>query len=172
VWAVDFQFDETVGGKPIKILNVTDEYTREALACVVARNLGADRTAAVLEGLVEQRGAPQHLRSANGPELVSWTLRDWCRYTNIQSSYIEPGAPWKNPYVESFNGHLRDELLNLEVCSTHSSKLASLSRTGGANTTTTDPTHPSTTRPQQPSPDNGIINTTKTPHYPGRSTGS
>jgi putative transposase len=115
VWAVDFQFDETVGGRPIKILNVTDEYTREALACVVARNLDADRTVAVLGGLVERRGAPEHLRSDNGPELISWTLRDWCRYSGITSTYIEPGAPWQNPYVESFNGHLRDELLNLEV---------------------------------------------------------
>jgi len=115
VWAIDFQFDETVGGRPIKILNVTDEYTREALACVVARNLDADRTVAVLDGLVDRRGAPEHLRSDNGPELISWMLRDWCRYSGITSSYIEPGAPWQNPYVESFNGHLRDELLNLET---------------------------------------------------------
>jgi putative transposase len=116
VWALDFVFDETREGRPIKVLNVTDEFTREALACVPARSIDADRTVGVLEGLVEKREiAPTYLRSDNGPELISQALRDWCRFNQVTTSYIEPGAPWQNPYVESFNGKLRDELLNLET---------------------------------------------------------
>jgi hypothetical protein len=67
-----------------------------------------------LAGLVAVRSAPEHLRMDNGPELIAWALRDWCRLSGTQTSYIEPGAPWENPYVESFNGRVRDELLNLE----------------------------------------------------------
>ena len=116
IWALDYVFDETREGRPIKVLNVTDEFTREALACVPARSLDADRTVGVLEGLVEKRpGAPTYLRCDNGPELISAALRDWCRFAGVTTSYIEPGAPWQNPYVESFNGKLRDELLNLET---------------------------------------------------------
>jgi putative transposase len=115
IWALDFVFDETAEGRPIKILNVTDEFTREALACAVARSMDADATVAVVEGLVEKReGAPMSLRCDNGPELISAALRDWCRFNEVITTYIEPGAPWQNPYVESFNGKLRDELLNLE----------------------------------------------------------
>jgi putative transposase len=115
VWALDYIFDATADGRPIKILNITDEYTREALACVAARSINTDQTVAILESLVETRGqAPAHIRCDNGPELVAETLRDWCRYAGTSPSYIEPGAPWQNPYVESFNGHLRRELLEME----------------------------------------------------------
>jgi len=115
VWALDFLFDATADGRPIKILNITDEYTREALACLAARRISAEQTVSVLESLVETRErAPAYIRCDNGPELVAETLRDWCRYAGTTLSYIEPGAPWQNPYVESFNGHLRRELLELE----------------------------------------------------------
>lgn len=115
VWALDYLFDQTADGRPIKILNITDEHTREALACHAARSINADQTVAVLESLIETRGrAPAHIRCDNGPELVADTLRDWCRYAGTSPHYIEPGAPWQNPYVESFNGHLRRELLELE----------------------------------------------------------
>jgi transposase InsO family protein len=115
VWSLDYLFDQTADGRPIKILNITDEHTREALACVAARSINADQTVDVLANLVALRErTPQHIRCDNGPELVADTLRDWCRYAGTSPHYIEPGAPWQNPYVESFNGHLRRELLDLE----------------------------------------------------------
>jgi transposase InsO family protein len=114
VWAVDYLFDATADGRPIKILNITDEHTREALTCLAARSINADQTVDALANLVQGRQAPTHIRCDNGPELVAETLRDWCRFSGTSLSYIEPGAPWQNPYVESFNGHLRRELLELE----------------------------------------------------------
>jgi putative transposase len=92
----------------------SDEFTREALVMHVGRRCDADDVVAIIEGLVAQRGTPEHLRMDNGPELIAWALRDWCRMHHTSTSYIEPGSPWKNPFVESFNGRSRDELLNIE----------------------------------------------------------
>jgi putative transposase len=114
VWAVDFQFDETADGRRLKLANVVDEHTREALAMRVARTCTADDLVEVLSALVVVRGAPEHVRMDNGPELLAWALRDWCRLSGTRTAYIEPGSPWENPFVESFNGRVRDELLNLE----------------------------------------------------------
>jgi putative transposase len=114
VWAIDFQFDETADGRRLKLCNLVDEHTREALAMRVARTCTADDVVAVLEDLVSKRGAPEHLRMDNGPELIAWALRDYCRLTGTRTTYIEPGSPWENPFVESFNGRVRDELLNVE----------------------------------------------------------
>jgi putative transposase len=114
VWAIDFQFDETANGRRLKLANVVDEYTRQALAMRVGRSCSADQLVEVIEGLVAVRGAPEHLRMDSGPELVAWGLREWCRLSGTISTYIEPGAPWENPLVESFNGRVRDELLNVE----------------------------------------------------------
>jgi putative transposase len=115
VWALDFLADETADGRPIKILTVTDEYTREALATPAARRMGAADTVDALERIVERRGkAPELIRCDNGPELVAHALQDWCRFTGVTTGYIEPGAPWQNPSIESFNGHLRRELLDME----------------------------------------------------------
>jgi putative transposase len=115
VWAIDFLIDQTADGRPIKILTVTDEHTREALATPAARRMGADETVSALERIVEQRGStPELIRCDNGPEFVAQALRDWCRFTGTATGYIEPGAPWQNPFVESFNGHLRRELLDME----------------------------------------------------------
>jgi putative transposase len=114
VWAIDFQFDETSDGRRLKLANIVDEHTREALAMRVGRTCTADDLVEVLAGLVAVRGAPEHLRMDNGPELLAWALRDYCRLAGPRTTYIEPGAPWENPYVESFNGRVRDELLNLE----------------------------------------------------------
>ena len=108
VWALDFQFDETADLRRIKLLNIVDEFTREALTIHAARSIDT------VERLVAQRGAPTHLRMDNGPELVSAALRDWCRIWGTHTAYIEPGSPWENPYIESFNGRLRDECLNTE----------------------------------------------------------
>jgi putative transposase len=113
VWAVDFQFDETSDRRRIKLCNIVDEFTREALAIRVGRSCTADDVVEVIAGLVAERGSPAFLRSDNGPEFIAWALRDYCRMTLMATSYIEPGSPWENPFVESFNGRLRDELLNI-----------------------------------------------------------
>ncbi len=118
MWALDFQFDETADGRRLKLLNIVDEHTREALAMRVGRSCDADEVVATIEALVAKRGAPEHLRMDNGPELVAWALRDWCRLAGTATTYIEPGAPWENPFVESFNGRVRDELLNIEEFAT------------------------------------------------------
>ena len=114
VWALDFQFDQTADGRILKLLHVVDEFTREALDVLCERRIDADRTVARLERLVAERGAPEHLRCDNGPELTANALRDWCRFSKTGSAYIEPGSPWQNPYVESFGSRIRDELLAVE----------------------------------------------------------
>jgi putative transposase len=116
VWAIDFCFDQTTNFKTLKLLNITDEFTKEALAIEVHRSITADDTVVVLESLVAAKGAtPEFIRMDNGPELTANALRDWCRFSDSGSVYIEPGSPWENPFIESFNGKLRDELLNVEA---------------------------------------------------------
>lgn len=114
VWALDFQFDETAARRRLKLLNVIDEHTREALAIKVGHRIDADGVVEVVEQIAAARGAPAHLRMDNGPELVADALRDWCRLAGTNTAYIEPGAPWENGWIESFNGRLRDECLNIE----------------------------------------------------------
>ena len=114
VWAFDFQFDQTADGRVIKLLNIVDEFTREALEMLVERSIDADRTVEVLERLVTDRGAPEHLRCDNGPEMTAHALEDWCVLSGTGTAYIEPGSPWQNPYVESFHSRVRDELLDVE----------------------------------------------------------
>ena len=84
----------------------------------VDRSITADRLIDVIERLVTTQGAPEHLRMDNGPELLSWALRDWCAFTDTRTIYIAPGSRWENPFVESFNGRARDELLNIEEFAT------------------------------------------------------
>ena len=118
VWAIDYQFDQTADGRLLKLLNVVDEFTREALAIECRRRIDADHTVTVLDRLVAERGtAPSFIRCDNGPELTANALRDWCRFSRAGSAYIEPGSPWQNPYVESFGSRLRDELLAVELFS-------------------------------------------------------
>ena len=112
VWALDFQYDQTDDGKNLKLLNIIDEFTRQCLAIVAARSINADKVVATLEALAAKRGAPKYLRMDNGPKLVAHALADWCRFNGAGSIFIDPGCPWQNPWCESFNGRLRDELLN------------------------------------------------------------
>jgi putative transposase len=115
VWALDFQFDATTDGRQFKLLNVVDEFTREALAMDCERSIDADQTVARLERLVTERGiSPANLRADNGPELTANVLREWCEQRSTDTAYIEPGSPWQNPYAESFNARVRDELLDVE----------------------------------------------------------
>jgi transposase InsO family protein len=115
VWALDYQFDVTSTGRTIKILHVVDEYTRESLADVVAYSIDADATVNALDEVVaDRRTAPTFIRCDNGPELTANALRDWCRFSHAGASYIEPGSPWQNPWVESYGSRMRDELLAIE----------------------------------------------------------
>jgi putative transposase len=114
VWALDYQFDGTSTGRTIKLLHVVDEFTRESLSDLAAYSIGADATVAVLDKIAAQRGFPEFVRCDNGPELTANALRDWCRFTGTATSYIEPGAPWENPWVETYGGKIRAELLAVE----------------------------------------------------------
>jgi len=114
VWALDFQHDQTADGRVIRLLNVVDEYTREALQMLVEPSIDADQTVSVLEALAARRGVPEHLRLDNGSELTAHALQDWCRFSKAGTTYIEPGSPWQNPFVESFHSRVRDELLDVE----------------------------------------------------------
>ena len=118
VWAIDFQFDQTADGRILKLLHVVDEFTREALAIKCERRIDADATVAQLDRIVAIRGhGPKFLRCDNGPEMTANALKDWCRFSEAGSAYIEPGSPWQNPYVESFGSRVRDELLAVELFS-------------------------------------------------------
>jgi putative transposase len=115
VWSYDFVMDATDDGKPFRMLNVIDEFTRECLAIQVARNIKAGDVEACLTELFCTRGIPEHIRSDNGSEFTAKSIRKWLNELGAKTVYIEPGSPWENGYVESFNGKLRDELLNGEI---------------------------------------------------------
>ncbi len=118
VWSYDFVMDRTSNGRAIRILNVIDEYSRECLAIKVSRRLNSKNVMDVLSQLFLRHGKPKHIRSDNGPEFIAIALRAWLRKHHIDTLYIEPGSPWENGYIESFNGKFRDELLNREVFDT------------------------------------------------------
>lgn len=115
VWSYDFVTDRTHDGKPFRMLCVIDEFTRESLAIRVARKLKASDVIDVLCELFVLRGVPVYIRSDNGPEFVAVALRQWIAAVGAKTAYIEPGSPWENGYCESFNGKLRDELLDGEI---------------------------------------------------------
>jgi putative transposase len=112
LWALDFQFDTTADGRTLKLLNVIDEFTRECPAIVVGRSIDADAVVATLDQIAVQRGLPAFVRFDNGPEFIAAAVADWCRFNDVASVFIDPGSPWQNAWIESFNGRLRDELLN------------------------------------------------------------
>jgi transposase InsO family protein len=100
------------------MLNIIDEYTRECLAIRIDRKITANGVIDTLADVFIKRGTPQFIRSDNGPEFVAQLVRDALRHMGVQTAFIEPGSPWENGYIESFNGKLRDELLNGEVFDT------------------------------------------------------
>lgn len=114
VWTYDFVHDRCANGQRLKILTVTDEFTRQSLAIEVATRIRTPHVLAVLAQLMRQHGTPAYLRSDNGPEFVAQAVQRWLHTHQVQTAYIEPGSPWQNAYGESFNGRLRDECLNLE----------------------------------------------------------
>lgn len=115
VWSYDFVEDRTERGNKLRLLNVIDEFTRECLAIRVEPSMPATKVIATLSWLFKLRGTPEHIRSDNGPEFIADALRDWLEKSGCATIYIEPGSPWENPYIESFNGKLRDECLNREI---------------------------------------------------------
>ena len=115
VWSYDFVADRTEDGRQLRFLVVIDEYTRESLAIEVARSFTAQDVIGVLRYLFAIRGTPEHIRSDNGPEFVAKSVRRWLDRAAVKTLFIAKGSPWENGYVESFNGKLRDELLNREL---------------------------------------------------------
>jgi transposase InsO family protein len=115
VWAYDFVATRTHDGRLVRMLAVIDEFSRECLAIRAARRFRSDDVLHLLAELFTLRGVPEHLRSDNGPEFTAAAVRDWLKKLGARTLYIEPGSPWENGYCESFNGKLRDELLNREI---------------------------------------------------------
>ncbi|MES0865028.1 IS3 family transposase [Ruegeria sp. SCPT10] len=115
VWSYDFVHCRTDDGKVFRTLNILDEYSRECLAIRVERKLNSVDVIDALTDLFILRGAPRFIRSDNGPEFVAQAVRDWIAAVGAKTAYIEPGSPWENGYCESFNGRMRDELLNGEI---------------------------------------------------------
>lgn len=115
VWSIDFMSDSLWDGRKFRLLNVIDDYNRELLAMEVDLSLPALRVIRVLEYLKEFRGLPKMIRSDNGPEFISHALDKWCRRHQITLTYIQPGKPMQNAYVERCNGNVRRELLNANV---------------------------------------------------------
>ena len=115
VWAYDFVACRTHLGKPIRLLTVIDEWSRECLAIKVAPRLRSDDVLATLTELMVHRGVPGYIRSDNGPEFTARRVGEWIEKIGAKTLFIEPGSPWENGYNESFNGKLRDELLNGEI---------------------------------------------------------
>lgn len=110
--------ERTSNGRPLRFLNIIDEYTRESLRIHVDRKISSFNVIEELADLFITRGIPDHIRSDNGPEFVSKTIRGWLGRLGVKTLFIEPGSPWENGYIESFNGRLRDELLNGEIFDT------------------------------------------------------
>lgn len=115
VWAYDFVQGRTHDGRPFRMLTIVDEFTRECLAIDLSRRLNSDDVLERLAWLFVTRGVPDHIRSDNGPEFTAKVVRTWLRRVGVKTLFIEPGSPWENGYVESFNGKLRDELLDREI---------------------------------------------------------
>jgi transposase InsO family protein len=115
VWCLDFLEERTLAGARLRILCISDEFTRQSLAIEVGRSFRSERVCAVLSKLIGQRGAPAALRMDNGPEFIALSLRGLCHQQGIDAAHIEPGKPWQNGFAESFHARLRDEYLDGEV---------------------------------------------------------
>jgi putative transposase len=118
VRSYDFVQARTSDGRAFRMLTVIDEFTRECLAIDVARQLKPDDVPGRLSDLFVRRGVPEHIRSDNGPEFTAKAVKEWLGRVGVTTLYIEPGSPWENGYIESFNGKLTDELLDGEVFDT------------------------------------------------------
>ncbi len=118
VWSYDFVIARTDEGRAFSILNIIEEYTRECLSILVKRRITSQDVIDQLFELFIFKGIPEHIRSDNGPEFTAKAVRGWLNRLGVKTLFIEPGSPWENGYIESFNGKLRDELLNREIFTT------------------------------------------------------
>ncbi|MCX5946902.1 MAG: DDE-type integrase/transposase/recombinase [Cyanobacteria bacterium] len=115
MWAIDFQFDQTMDARRLKFLNIVDEFSRVCLAIRVGRRCKAVDVIDAIEELFKQYPAPTNLRMDNGPEFIAHALQEWCTGNGSATEYIPPGSPWENPLVESFSGRFRNEFLSIEL---------------------------------------------------------
>ena len=115
VWSYDFVEAQTHDGRKVRLMTLIDEFTRECLAIRVARRINSLGVIETMADVMLVRGVPEHIRSDNGPEMTAKIVRHWLGQVGAKTLYIEPGSPWENGYCESFNGKLRDELLNGEI---------------------------------------------------------
>jgi len=111
-WSLDFVHDQMANGRRFRVLNIVDDVTRECLAAIPDTSISGARVARELTALIERRGRPSMIVSDNGTELTSNAILAWAGAHKIDWHYIQPGRPMQNAYVESFNGRMRDELLN------------------------------------------------------------
>jgi transposase InsO family protein len=110
--------NHTADGRVSKILNITDELARKNLMTKVNRRIRSQDVIDELFELFVLRGIPEHIRSDNGPEFTARAVRKWLDRLGVKTLFIEPGSPWENGYIESFNGKMRDELLSREIFTT------------------------------------------------------
>ena len=115
VWTYDFVMDRTNDGRKIRMLTIIDEHSRESLAIIAKRRLNSMDVLLTLADLFIRKGVPDYIRSDNGSEFTAIMIRKWLKCIGVKTLYIEPASPWENGYIESFNGKLRDELLDREV---------------------------------------------------------
>lgn len=118
VWSYDFVHCRLYNGQQFRLLTLIDEFTRECLSIDVQRRLNSEDVLERLSDLFVRRGVPDYIRSDNGPEFTARRVREWLESVEVKTLFIEPGSPWENGYIESFNGKLRDELLNVEIFDT------------------------------------------------------
>ena len=115
VWSYDFVEAQTHDGRKVRLMTLIDEFTRECLAIRVARRINSLGVLETMADVMLVRGIPEYIRSDNGPEMTAKIVRQWLASVGAKTLYIAPGSPWENGYCESFNGKLRDELLNGEI---------------------------------------------------------
>jgi transposase InsO family protein len=118
VWSYDFVVERTTNGRAFRMLNIIDEFTRECLSIKVSRRISSQAVIDELFNLFIFRSIPEHIRSDNGPEFTAKAIRSWLNRLGVKTLFIERGSPWENGYIESFNGKLRDELLDREIFTT------------------------------------------------------
>ena len=116
--ATTSKFSRTHDGRPVRMLTLIDEFTRECLAIDASRRMTSEDVLELFSDLLIQRGPPEYIRSDNGPKFTAHRLRDWLENVGVKTLFIEPGSPWEAGFIESFNGKLRDELLNVELFDT------------------------------------------------------
>lgn len=115
IWSMDFMHDVLYNGRKIKVLNVVEEFNRQALAMEVDTSICSGRVVEILDRLIEKHGKPRVIKSDNGPEFISHIMLDWCHKNRIQHQFIQPGKPTQNCFIERFNGTFRKEILDAYV---------------------------------------------------------